>query len=71
MTAFDQAFAISKGNTANVDLGHFVAAGGDPIAFLNRFHDRMSSFHLKDRTSDDVKEVAKCVDFCRKALADA
>lgn len=116
MTAFDQAFAISRGNMANVDLGHFVAAGGDPIAFLDKFHDRIASFHLKDRTtpehgaknlpwgagdtplpgilrlvkknrwkmpasieveypipqgSDDVKEVAKCLDFCRAALADA
>ena len=34
MTAFDQAFAVSKGNMANVDLGHYVAAGGDPIAFI-------------------------------------
>ena len=31
MTAFDQAFAVSKGNMANVDLGHFVAAGGDRV----------------------------------------
>jgi sugar phosphate isomerase/epimerase len=51
MTAFDQAFALSKGNMANVDLGHFVAAGGDAIAFLSKFHDRISSFHLKDRTT--------------------
>ena len=29
MTAFDQAFAVSKANMANVDLGHFVAAGGN------------------------------------------
>ena len=34
---------------ANVDLGHYVAAGGDPIQFLNKFHDRVASFHLKDR----------------------
>jgi sugar phosphate isomerase/epimerase len=54
MTAFDQAFAISKGNMANVDLGHFVAATnpqGSPLDFLNKFHDRISSFHLKDRTT--------------------
>ena len=51
MTAFDQAFAVSKGNMANVDLGHFVAAGGDPVAFLTKFHDRIASFHLKDRTT--------------------
>ncbi len=114
MSAFDQAFAVSKGNMANVDLGHFVAAGGDPVAFLAKFHDRIASFHLKDRTtpangqknvawgtgdtpltallqmvkknrwtmpatieveydvpegSDAVKEVAKCLDYCRKALA--
>jgi sugar phosphate isomerase/epimerase len=116
MTAFDQAFAISKGNMANVDLGHWVAAGnigGTPMDFLNRHHDRISSVHLKDRTtpehcglnlawgtgetpikqilqlmkekkwkfpasveleynvpegSDAVKEVRKCVDYCREAL---
>ena len=114
MTAFDQAFAASKGNMANVDFGHFVAAGGDPIAFLMKFHDRIASFHLKDRTtpangqknlpwgagntplkallqtvknnkwtmpatieveyevpqdSDAVREVKKCLDYCRAALA--
>jgi sugar phosphate isomerase/epimerase len=114
MTAFDQAFAVSKGNMANVDFGHFVAAGGDPMAFLAKFHDRIASFHLKDRTtpahgqknvpwgtgdtplkallqtvkknkwtmpatieveyevppgSDAVKEVKKCLDYCKDALA--
>jgi sugar phosphate isomerase/epimerase len=114
LTAFDQAFAASKANMANVDLGHYVAAGGDPVAFLNKFHGRIASFHLKDRTtpahgqknvawgegdtpiaqllqtvkkngwkmpatieleyevpagSDAVKEVVRCVDFCRRALA--
>jgi sugar phosphate isomerase/epimerase len=54
MTAFDEAFAISKGNMANVDLGHFVAATnpqGTPMDFLNKFHDRIVSFHIKDRTT--------------------
>jgi sugar phosphate isomerase/epimerase len=116
MTAFDQAFAISKGNMANVDFGHWVAAGnigGTPMQFLQKYHDRISSFHLKDRTkpencalnlpwgtgetpireilqlvrknrwnipasieleydipegSDAVKEVRKCVEYCRDAL---
>ena len=113
MTAFEQAFAVSKYNRANVDLGHYVAAGGDPIQFLNTFHDRIASYHLKDRTtvahcalnlpwgtgetpipeilraveknkwtmpgsieleyeipegSDAVKEVANCLEFCRRAL---
>ena len=114
MTAFDQAFAVSKGNMANVDLGHYVAAGGDPVQFLNKFHDRVASFHLKDRQtpahgagnlawgkgdtpirellqlvkknkwtmpgtieleyevpagSDAVREVVKCLDYCKQALA--
>jgi len=116
MTAFDQAFALSKGNMANVDFGHWVAAGnvgGTPMQFLEKYHDRISSFHLKDRTtpancalnlawgtgetpikpilqlvkknkwkmpasieleynipegSDAVKEVKKCVEYCRTAL---
>jgi sugar phosphate isomerase/epimerase len=117
MEVFDQAFAISKGNHANVDFGHFVAGGnkgGTPLDFLQKFHDRISSFHLKDRTtpdhctlnlpwgsgetpikeilqmvkknkwdipgsieleyavpegSDAVKEVRKCLEYCRAALA--
>jgi sugar phosphate isomerase/epimerase len=117
MTAFDQAFAVSKGNKANVDFGHWVAAGnvgGTPMQFLQKHHDRIASFHLKDRTtpehcalnlpwgtgetpikdilqmvsrnkwkipasieleydvpdgSDAVKEVRKCVEFCRTALS--
>jgi sugar phosphate isomerase/epimerase len=56
MTAFDQAFAISKGNMANVDIGHWVAAGnigGTPMQFLQKHHDRVSSFHVKDRTTPE------------------
>ncbi len=117
MTAFDQAFAVSKGNSANVDFGHYVAAGnvgGTTLEFLAKYHDRIASFHMKDRTtpdhgeknlpwgtgdtplkailqmvkknkwtmpatieveydvpegSDAVVEVAKCLQFCRAALA--
>jgi len=116
MTAFDKAFTLSKGNKANVDFGHWVAAGnvgGTPMDFLQKHHDRIGSFHLKDRTtpdhcslnlawgtgetpikeilqmvkknkwdipasieleynvpegSDAVKEVKKCVEYCRAAL---
>jgi sugar phosphate isomerase/epimerase len=117
MTAFDEAFKISPANMANVDLGHFVAGGnrgGTPMDFMNKYHARVSSYHLKDRTSpancglnlawgtgetpikeilqlvrknkwtmpasieleynvpegsDAVKEVRKCVEYCRAALA--
>ena len=56
MTAFDKAFAISKGNMANVDFGHWVAAGnigGTPMQFLEKHHARISSFHVKDRTTPE------------------
>ena len=115
MTSFDQAFAVSKGNMSNIDLGHYVAGTGkSPIPFLRKYHDRIASVHLKDRKtpahgadnvpwgtgdtplkeilqvmkkekytfpasiemeytvpqgSDAVKEVAKCFQFCKAALA--
>lgn len=56
MDAFDRAFAISPGNMANVDLGHYVAAGnvgGTPVQFLEKHHARISSIHLKDRKSKE------------------
>jgi len=117
MAAFDAAFAASKANMANVDFGHYVAGGnkgGTALQFLLKFHDRIASFHMKDRTtpehgeknlpwgtgdtplkeilqtvknnkwampatieleyevpqgSDAVKEVAKCLEYCKAALA--
>ena len=56
MTAFDRAFARSPGNMANVDLGHYVAAGnvgGTTLQFLEKHHARVSSVHIKDRRSKD------------------
>jgi sugar phosphate isomerase/epimerase len=56
MHAFDRAFELSPGNMANVDLGHYVAAGnvgGSSIEFLQRHHARISSVHIKDRQSKE------------------
>lgn len=97
----------------NFDTGHYVAGtkGKSPIPVIERYHDRIVSLHLKDRTgeggnlpwgqgktplkeilqllrrekwdipgdveleyaipkgSDPAKEVAKCVQFCKEALA--
>jgi sugar phosphate isomerase/epimerase len=112
-TAWDVALSQAKYNGLNCDIGHYVAAGFDPIPLLEARHDRIYSMHIKDRkskdnggdnmpwgegntpiapvlqlmkknkykfpatiemeyavpeTSDAVKEVAKCVDFCRNVL---
>lgn len=111
--AWDKALAQAKYNGINLDAGHYVAAGFDPLPFLQAKHDHIYSMHMKDRKSkengqdnmpwgegdtpigdilqlmrknkykfpatveleykvpedsDAVKEVAKCVEYCRKAL---
>ncbi len=97
----------------NLDIGHYVAGskGLSPIPVLEKYHDRIVSLHLKDRTADGgnvpwgegqtpikevlqlmrkekwtfpaeieleykipegsnaVAEVAKCVQYCKQALA--
>jgi sugar phosphate isomerase/epimerase len=97
----------------NFDIGHYVAGtkGKSPIPVIEKYHDRIISLHLKDRTpeggnlpwgqgktpirevlqllkkekwpifgdieleykipagSTSVAEVAKCVAYCREALA--
>jgi sugar phosphate isomerase/epimerase len=97
----------------NFDIGHYFAGtkGLSPIPVIEKYHDRIVSLHLKDRTadggnlpwgqgktpikevlqliskekwtfpadieleynipqgSDSVAEVAKCVQYCKEALA--
>lgn len=110
---WDASFIQSAYNAANFDMGHYVAAGFDPIAFIEARHSHIVSMHTKDRKSkangganvpwgegdtpivevlqlmakkkysfpasieleydvpvgsDAVKEVAKCVEYARKAL---
>ena len=113
-TFWDTALKQSKFNWINPDMGHYVAAGNtDTLEFLKKYNKRISSMHLKDRTtpangqknlpwgtgdtplaeilqvmskegyrfpatveleytipedSDAVKEVRRCLEFCRETL---
>ena len=51
--SFERLFAVSKQFKANLDIGHFVAGNNDPVAFIRKYHDRISHLHLKDRRRDN------------------
>jgi len=48
---FEEAFTYAKHNAANIDIGHWVAAGtfGNPADFIRKHHDRITHVHVKDR----------------------
>jgi sugar phosphate isomerase/epimerase len=48
---------LSKYFGFNLDLGHYVAAGFDALAFLRQYHDRIWDLHLKDRKKDQGPNV--------------
>lgn len=47
--SFAQALAMSPRFMVNLDIGHFTAAGYDPVEYIQQHHDRIVVLHLKDR----------------------
>jgi sugar phosphate isomerase/epimerase len=47
--SFQAAMELSDLFRVNLDIGHFFAAGYDPVAYLAQHHDRITNLHLKDR----------------------
>src|SRR6185437_919912 len=51
ITAWDAVLAQSKGNAVNLDTGHYYAGTGrSPVPAIEKYHERIASLHLKDRT---------------------
>ena len=55
---FEQIMGFSKYIGVNLDIGHFTAAGYDPLPFIAKHHGRITNLHLKDRTKPDKCEVS-------------
>ena len=51
--------AASKYHGANLDIGHYTAANGDPIDFIEKYHDRITNLHLKDQEEGPRRRTAR------------
>ena len=51
--SFTAALAMSKYFAINLDIGHFFAAGFDPVGYIEANHARITNLHLKDRKKEN------------------
>ena len=51
--SFAKALKMSKQFRVNLDIGHFAAAGFDPVAYIQENHSHITHLHIKDRKKND------------------
>jgi sugar phosphate isomerase/epimerase len=51
--SFETALAQSKYFRINLDIGHFSAAGYDPVDYIQKNHAHITHLHIKDRKKND------------------
>jgi sugar phosphate isomerase/epimerase len=55
--SFEKAMKISPYIAVNLDIGHFWAAGYDPLGFIEQHHARIVTLHIKDRKKNQGKNM--------------
>lgn len=55
--SFAEAMKLSKYIGVNLDIGHFFAAGYDPVAYIAEHHERIVTLHIKDRRKNQGKNM--------------
>jgi sugar phosphate isomerase/epimerase len=54
---FEAVMAASKYHWCNLDIGHYTAANGDAVAFIQKHHARITNLHVKDRRKNHGANV--------------
>jgi sugar phosphate isomerase/epimerase len=54
---FEKGMALSPNIHVNLDVGHFFAAGHDPVAYLKAHRGRITNIHVKDRKANRGREM--------------
>lgn len=55
--SFETALAMSDYFKATLDIGHFVAGNNDPIAFIEKHHERIVNIHIRDRKRNNGRNM--------------